>query len=266
MTNELIVSGNESEEAFIAMLNNATGFTGGLPTIPTLKFDAQVGKFLRSTGEKDKEGKPLYDELKGDMIQIHIITTRKMVRTKYKVEPFLSSREYTGNYVELFNEDKKVVLKGMYKDLKANNPNLVYAEVMYVMFEGKPYKFRLTGSKLQNLFEYYKSFQNDSLACWMTVVSKGQQLVNGAVKYYELNFAKGERITDKLLIAQRVNDTNMYIKLINQARNAQYQNDANDFPTYDQSLPGIEAGNEAPLPDEDFEPEEDEIDLTKIPF
>jgi len=221
MNNELIVSQNESNEAFIAKLNNAIGFTQGLPILPTLKFDAGSGKFSRSTGEKDSEGKPVYEELT-EQIEFHILTTRKMVQTDYNSETFLYSREFQDNYVELFNENKQVVLKGFYKELKASNPNLKYIQVLYVMFEGKPYRLKLAGSKLQNLFPYLSSFENDSPACWLTVATKGQQLKNGAVKYYELLFERGDKITDQALIVSRVNDINMYISAMNQTRSAEF--------------------------------------------
>ncbi|MBS1516623.1 MAG: hypothetical protein JSS91_00890 [Bacteroidetes bacterium] len=243
MNNELVVSQNESNEAFIAKLNNAIGFTQGLPILPTLKFDAQAGKFLKSTGEKDEEGKPIYEELT-EQIEFHILTTRKMVQTDYNSETFLYSREFQDSYVELFNENKQVVMKGFYKDLKANNPNLKFIQVLYVMYEGKPYRFKLAGSKLQNLFPYLSSFVNDSPALWLTVATKGQQLTNGAVKYFELLFERGEKITDQKLIVSRVNDINMYISLMNQARSSEFSQVDNP-PTYQPEIEEpIETSNE----------------------
>ncbi len=245
MENKLTV-GSGSLESFISSLNNATGFNSNLIVIPHLKFNADKGLFEKETGEKDKDNKPVYEEI-GESVEFQIITSRKMVITDRKSKIQLYSREFQDNYVELFDQDKKMVMKGFYKDLKAANEHLVYIQVLYIIMDGKPYRFKMSGSKLTSLFPYLNSFKGDSPVRYLTKAKKGEEKTNGGVKYYELILEKGNEISDKELIISRVNDINYYIDQMSKLRtdNKQIDEPVRVEPTDDDiSMDEIHNGEE----------------------
>ena len=154
----------------------------------------------------------------------------------------------------------------MYKVLKDTNKNLQFIQVLYVMVGDKPYRLKLSGSKLINLYPYLKQFVNDSPARFITIAEKGMRVKkqgNDIVKateadikkyeddlnnrrkpslvlFYQLNFTKGDEIVDKALIAQRVNDINYYISTMNRNRSAEYVQPEEALPTYEEANREIE--------------------------
>lgn len=199
---ELTVADNDKE--FSAILNMLTEYnTGESLTLPTLKFNATEGKWKKTTGEKDEEGKPVYEDI-ADSITLHIINTaRKMAHSKQGAEPYLFTKEYSGNEIVLFNQAKEEVDRGEYQELKEKY-SLMFEQVLYAFLDENLYRVKLSGAKLPNFFNYRKS-GNPALV--YTVCSKGKAQKNGAVKYFDLEFKKGDFV-DKQLIIDRVNTVN----------------------------------------------------------
>ena len=235
MNTNLTIQQNETPEQWLAKLNQATGFNS-MPFFPHLKFNAEDGKWLKETAEKDEKNKPIYKPM-GKRIEMHIITTRKMVQSNFDAKEQLYSREFQDNYVELYNQNKQIVLKGLYSALKLSNPDLKYFQVLYVFVEGKPYRIKLGGVKLTTLFPYLNSFKNDNPAKYITIAETGNKVEKSrAVSYYELNFTKGEQILDIPLIVKRVNDINDYLSAYNSLKKSEV-------------MPEIISNEEPPIPD-----------------
>lgn len=213
MDNQLIIMDGISEEEFLAKLNEATGYSSNMLT-PAIKYKADEGKFYKTEGDKDEEGKPIYEPIDGDSITVHIIRYRKMVTTDRKAKTQLYSKEFDGDYVELFDENKNVSVSGSYKALKSDNDHLVYVQVLYLYYNGRPYRMKLTGTKLANFFPY---IQSANPALYNTKMSKGQQKTNGGITYYELDFTAMDR-HDIKMITSRVNAINSYIRSYEQSR------------------------------------------------
>lgn len=184
MTKELVLMQDNDE--FLAQLNQATGFMGGRPVPPLMKFDADKGQWMIETDERDKNEKPVYKAV-GESIKMHIITTRKMVQSNFGNDKHYYSREFQNNYLELYNENRELVWRGVYAELKnqAIYKELKFVQVLYVFAgkenEPKLYRIKLTGSKLINLFPYLNGFKNDNPARYMTASGKGSQKQNGGV-------------------------------------------------------------------------------------
>ena len=259
MSTQLItVSGNEDLDQFLMKLNQATGHSN-IPVMPQLKFDAEKGQWMESTEKRDKDEKVIYNPI-GDSIEFQIITTRKMVRSSFDSEEMLYSREFQGNYVELFDRENKVVAKGFYSALKMANPELEYIQVLYVFYNNKPYRIKLSRSKLIKLFPFLSSFKQDNPARCMTIASRGDQNQKGAVTYYELNFKKGEAILDMPLIVKRVNDINQYLDYYSRMRNEGFkQGDGDEVKSFKEK--------EVPdYPEIDGDVEEPPFTVDDIPF
>lgn len=215
MTNELSTTNNMSEAEYIASLNKQTNFSQAKPMPPILSFNGEQGIWYEQTEEKDAEGKPVMKPI-GETVDIHIVNTFKMMsggynqRTKEKYPYY--SREFVGNYVEIFNDNKEIVFKGFYNELKEHDiyNYLKFNQVLYAFLGDKFYRIKLSGSKLTALFPYINSFQNDSIARYITHAKKGNEMQNGAVKYFELNFVRGMELPRDLVI-KRVNEVNEYI-------------------------------------------------------
>jgi len=222
MSNQLVVSQNDNFEQFLLKLNQATGYSGGLPVPPQIKFDAEVGEWKRETDKRDEENKPIYEPI-GQSIQMHIITTRQMLVSSFDSQDGYYSRESQGNYFELYDKESKKVASGLYSALKEAYTNLVFVKVLYVFVDDKPYRIKLSGSKLTKLFPYLQSFSKDNPARWITIGSRGEKQKKGAVNYYELDFTKGDEIVDKELIVQRVNDVNLYLDTYAKSRESKVE-------------------------------------------
>lgn len=226
--NNLILSQNDSQEEFIRKLNQATNYVERLK-FPTIKFNAKEGVWYRDTSEKDAEGKPVFENL-GKAINFHLITTRKMVQTNMEAAEQLYSREFQDNYVVLYNQSKQEVMRGFYNVLKLANPDLQFIQVLYVYYGDKPYKIKIGGIKLSKWFSYFGSFKNDSPSRYLTIAEQGQiiktKLTNGReVSNYELNFQRGEVISDYQLIISRVNGINEYLNMFNKPQSNAVNNE-----------------------------------------
>lgn len=262
---QLIKTDNNQE--FLRLLNQATNFTGSMPIPPTLKFDAQSGQWMAETDEKDAEGKTVFKAI-GETIRFHLILTRKMVKSTFDSDLGYYSKEFMDNYLELYNQDKKSVWRGFYKDLKNSQlyKDLQFVQVLYVFTgsqEQKLYRVKLGGSKLSGLFAYLNSFKNDNPARYITEAGKGQQLQKGKVKYYELCFTRGMEITDTDLIVSRVNQVNEYLNVYNQASKQGAFNDPEAEVISEQTMQNVQqlANGEEPM----IEPEI-EINVDNLPF
>lgn len=245
MDNKLVISDNKDE--FMMKLNQATGFNEGMPFFPHLKFDGGEGMWKEETDEKDQDNKPVYKDL-APVIEFQIITTRVMVQSKFETEPRFYSRETQDNHFELLDNDGNVVRSDNYQELKNAFPNIVYIKVLYVYYNGKPYRVKLSGSKLTNLFAYQNQFRNDNPACYLTKAGQGQKLKKGAVSYYELTFAKSKALTDWAMIAERVNGINEYLTIYNQSKAKK------------NVIPAVEDYSQP------IKEDEDEIKIENIPF
>jgi hypothetical protein len=263
MTKKLVPM--QENDEFLAQLNQATGFMGGMPVPPLMKFDADKGQWMIETDERDKNEKPVYKAV-GESINMHIITTRKMVQSNFGNDKHYYSREFQNNYLELYNENRELVWKGVYAELKnqAIYKDLKFVQVLYVFAgkenEPKLYRIKLTGSKLINLFPYLNGFKNDNPARYMTISGKGAKKQNGGVTYFELMFKRGDLVDQKLVI-ERVNQVNQYLGAYAQAR-ANCQQPAG----YLKTEPPIQNEQLPPPAEEPPIPSDDDIALEPVDF
>jgi hypothetical protein len=201
---ELALIKNDAE--FDKALDAATGYIR--PNImPTIKFNGETGQFEITTGEIDDDGHPKYKPI-GNKIDIHIITAnRKMVKTAYGKEPYLYSKEYVnGDAITLYDNEQNEIDSGAYADLKEKH-NLVYVAVLYLYYKDKPYRMKLSGSKLGNLFKYIRL---GNPVKYFTTLSAGKELKKGKITYYELLFTRGKYIDRKIYI-ERINAVDDYL-------------------------------------------------------
>lgn len=204
----------QDKNQFIQDLNLITGFNTNISVLPMIKFNGETGLWEEQTDEKNEENKPIYKEI-GETIIFQLITTRKMMQNKFSSKTRYYSREFQNTFLTIFNgETKEEVFKGFYSDLK-NEPlynDLQYVQVLYVYYNGNPYRIKLSGAKLNNFFPYLNSFEMSSPAMFMTIASRGELVKqSAAVKYYVLDFIKGVEVEQGLII-QRVNKINNYLK------------------------------------------------------
>ena len=176
-----------------------------------LNFDASEGVFKRQTDEVDDEGKPIYEGI-GEELNVHLITARKMIVSSFQSKLGLYSREFKGNgIIKIYDQSRQVVMEGLYEDLKLEQPQLEFVIILYLYYEGEYYRMKLSRSKLVNFFPYLKIFgKNTNPAMFETELSKGELRKKGANKYYLLDFKKGERIENKIII-ERVKFVNEYL-------------------------------------------------------
>ena len=228
MTNKLTKT--EDANVFLENLNKATGFGNTLPMLPILRFDAEKGQWKTKTDEVDENDKPIWKAI-AEEVDLQIITTRKMVESKYSPNKQVTryfSREYAGSVLTLQNsETKEEVFKGLYNDLKEDKlfPLLKYVHVLYAFYNEKLYRVKLSGSKLNYLFEYLNTFTNSNPAMFFTRCFNGKKIVlQEATKedkeksYYELKFEKGELVPQEKVI-ERVNMVNEYLSVYLQVVN-----------------------------------------------
>lgn len=260
--NELTIT--QDQDKFLAELNKATGFSNNLPMLPQLKFDAEKGYWKKQTEKVDEEGKPIYEKI-SESIDFHLITTRKMVESKYSPNPKAKryfSREYQDNYLTIFDsETKEEVFKGLYSELKegALYPMLQYVQVLYAYFQDNLYRIKLSGTKLNGFFEYLNAFNNSNPALYFTSCSLGQKIkISDDKSYYELKFERGERVPQKKIVA-RVNEVNQYLSLYYEIANSKKKN--GDIA---EDLKEVQIDNIHEYEPKDEMPIED--DISAIPF
>ena len=192
--------------------------TSSFPQVPVLKFNSSEGEWYKNEfGERDEENKLIYEKI-GESIEFQILCQRLQVTTKFGETPNLYSREYVSGRVDLIDsESKEIVKSGMYAELKKDDENLVYNQVLYIHYEDKLWRMKLSGSKLTNWFAYQNAFkQNESKSQYITTASKGDAKENGGVKYFELKFKKGKEVDFKT-VQEKVGEVNQYFLAIAEA-------------------------------------------------
>lgn len=256
MTNELTVKMKEDE--YTQTLRDLTGENNNSqPFLPSLKFDGAEGVFKKSFGERDEEGKPIYDGKDKD-IKVHILSIRRRIVTAFGVKPYLYAHEIaTGNSFDLIDAETKIVVdKGSFKDLKAKYPDLKYEQVLYVVDEaGQGYRMILGGSKLNYFFSYMQSFgSKDSIANYYTVMTCGDKKKKGSVTYYELLFKKENEVERKIVI-ERIKSINDYFKSLdkNAVLVAEPDEDDDSGNASPEHVPFDDGPEEADVPMSDIE-------------
>lgn len=237
---------------FIKALNKQTNFNT-FPTPKVLKYNAEEGLFYISTESKDENDRTIY-KLIGENASIHIITTRKMMQGRYKTK-FSNhySREFMDDYLEVFDENKNIVFKGLYSNLKNDEEhellfsNLQFNCVLYCFYGEELCRMKLAGSKLGKLFDYQRELSNDNPARYYTIVSQGPKQNSGGIDYFEINFNKGDEIEQQMVI-NRVNAVNGYITAY---KTAKAQNSTVEAPKQ--------------VPQEVIEANNDNLDFTDMP-
>jgi hypothetical protein len=258
--NQALTVGMPDEE-FVTALNKATNYNTYV-TPPTLKFDAQTGMWKISTDQRDAENKVVYQDI-GDEIKFHIITARNMLQSTFNSQDGYYSKEFVDDYVVLYGQDKQIIFEGTMRNLKADvamYEKLDFVKVLYVFWEDKPCRLKISRSKFVNFIPYWNSFKGDNPARYYTIAGRGPQASKGAVKYYELSFLRGDLVETELVV-KRVNDLNLYLEAVagRMAENVKVKNPIDDY-----SQPPHPALGEGEQPD--YNSDEGDIKIEQIPF
>lgn len=211
MENKLVVQDGISQDDFKMLVNNASQMQSK-PNFPDLiKFDAVDGVWVISKG-KDENDKTIFEPI-GEKVELHIVNHRKTAQVKEGDEITGYSREVQDNFFEIKFKDGHIE-SGIYKNLKDKyGDSLIYTVILYAFYQDKLVRVKLSGGKLSKWFDYTKSFINDAIACWNTVMTKGHFIEKTKmVKYYEIEINRGEEITDREIIIKRINDCNTYLQ------------------------------------------------------
>lgn len=205
-SNELTIQKDENK--FIEELNQVTGHKPQAEN-PVIKFNSKEGKFYQTFTAPDGEKQEI--DL-GEKVKVHIIRKdRHIIQSGMDSEMQVTSGETSDYFVTLKDKETGENIEvGEYKNLKLNKDyDLKYSKVLYVFYKDKAHRMYLGGTKLGNWFEY-EGHGNPALV--ETVMSKGKQVKaeKGKSDYYELNFEKGDR-QDQKVIVDRVNEINKFI-------------------------------------------------------
>ena len=128
------------------------------PTTPIIKFNAkeEEGRFYITTGKKNEKGSAEYEEIEKDKISIHIISCNNKkissgLEWKKTGNEEVSSGEVNqfAETVDLKDPQGNTVAVGSLKELRKQHPEwkLNFQRVLYTFYEGKPFKFYLSGGK-----------------------------------------------------------------------------------------------------------------------
>ena len=126
MENALVAS--MPDDQFLTILNQETNLSGSLPVPPQLKFNGTEGRFYLSNGQKDEQGKDLYDDL-GESVKLHIVLRKNIIKPAYKENAKVRyfSREFEDDMFDL------VICMLLLHELSQGSQSAVLNEVMRVL-------------------------------------------------------------------------------------------------------------------------------------
>ena len=182
-------------------LNEIRQFTGesqiSIARIPFLHFNGKPGngKFGIISGK----GKEKTEEILGDSIQAVIIKVRYQFQSSMnvKVEMYSNEVDNSNCNVEIFQSGQRERVDCLsYKEVKNKYPELRSNMILYIFFQDKIWKLRVSGTGFSNFFDYSKQFVNDTFLKYYTIFSSEKAVNDAGLEYQKMTFAKGELYSD----------------------------------------------------------------------
>jgi len=234
------------------------------------KVTPRPDKTFKITEKKD-DSEEYIDIPLGEEIEGVILKVRYQIFSKYKVDPKYRSFEFGDtrkDLVRIFTgtfKNPQITFQGSYAQAKAEfateekdsmgnfKKSFDLYALVYMDIDGMAYKFRTKLTMGNGLFDYLGQFgQGDTYLAYKTKLSLEWKEVTGSVKFWEVKYAKGERV-DLAHYLEVLKELNKYFDIIDGKVKAQQTDEAPPL------LDGPSGGDYS-------QPEPDDIKIEDIPF
>lgn len=178
--------------------------------INSLKLNGETGKFVLThlTEPKGEDGRYVKEEIDGSVELVFLKIRRRLIEASRDGIVRSTSEHNTPNdVVVLFNQKDNTTEKAPAREIRDKYEVLRTEQIVYARFRGQVVRLSVKGASLgsadkskekMDFYKYLTSFQED--AHFYEYKTRLDAIEEGETrKYYCINFARGEKLTDEQL-------------------------------------------------------------------